>query len=112
MLLTLTDWAKRHNVILFVLPPHSSHLTQPLDVGVFGPFKRMLHNECQSYMRQNPGISISRYDIAHLTSKPYTKALCPDNLISAFRKVGIFPFNNAAITPEQVAPSTIYNETR
>ena len=31
--LTLTDWAKRHNVI-FVLPPHSCHLTQPLDVGV------------------------------------------------------------------------------
>ena len=37
--LTLSDWAKKHNVTLFVLPPHSSHLTQPLDVAVFGPFK-------------------------------------------------------------------------
>ena len=35
--LTLTDWAKKHNVILFVLLPHTSHVKQPLDVGVFGP---------------------------------------------------------------------------
>ena len=33
--LTLTDLVNKHNVILFVLPPHSSHLTQPLDVGVY-----------------------------------------------------------------------------
>ena len=29
--LSLADWAKKNNV-LFVLPPHSSHVTQPLDV--------------------------------------------------------------------------------
>ena len=39
--LTLTDWAQRNNVILFVLPPHTSHWTQPLDVGIFRPFKTM-----------------------------------------------------------------------
>lgn len=33
--LTLTEWAKIKNVILSVLPPHSNHLTQPLDVSVF-----------------------------------------------------------------------------
>src|SRR5262249_17545084 len=26
----------KNNIIFMVLPPHSSHLTQPLDVGVFG----------------------------------------------------------------------------
>ena len=35
----LIEWAEIHNVILFLLPAHTSHLTQPLDVGVFGPFK-------------------------------------------------------------------------
>ena len=28
-----------NRIILFVLPPHSSHILQPLDVGVFGPVK-------------------------------------------------------------------------
>ena len=109
--LTLTNWAKDHNVILFVLPPHSSHLTQPLDLGVFGPLKCMYNRECQAYMRNNPGISVTKYAIAELTSKPYVKAMSPENLTSAFKKAGIYPFNSSVISQEQVAPSVIYRET-
>ena len=39
--LTLTEWASKYNCILIVLPSHSSHLTQPLDLGVFGPTKHV-----------------------------------------------------------------------
>ena len=38
----LVEWAREHKVILFVLPAHTSHLLQPLDVGCFGPFKSEL----------------------------------------------------------------------
>ncbi len=31
-----------HKIILFVLPPHSSALTQPLDLSVNGEFKRAM----------------------------------------------------------------------
>jgi hypothetical protein len=84
--LTLTEWAKYHNVVLFVLPPHTSHLTQPLDVGVFGPLKAMYNKECQLYMERNPGINISKYQVAKLTNKPYMRALSSENLISALKK--------------------------
>jgi DDE superfamily endonuclease/Tc5 transposase DNA-binding domain len=30
-----------NNIILAILPPHSSHLTQPLDVGVFGSLRNI-----------------------------------------------------------------------
>ena len=106
--LTLTEWARQHNIILFVLPPHSSHLTQPLDVGIFGPFKKMYSQECQKYMKLNPGINITKYDVSQLTSKPYLKALTPENLISAFRRTGIYPFSNTVISDAQVAPAIIY----
>ena len=91
--LTLTHWASRNNVILFVLPPHTSHLHQPLDVAIFGAFKRMYSRECHYYMQQNPGLTISKYCVAELTAKPYTKALSTENLQVAFRKTGIFPFD-------------------
>ncbi len=29
-----------HNIVLFLLIPHSSHLLQPLDIGIFGPLKK------------------------------------------------------------------------
>ena len=106
--LTLTNWARRNNIIVFVLPPHTSHLTQPLDVGIFGPFKSMYNKECQDYMKHNPGLSITKYKVAKLTAKPYARAVSAENLASAFRKTGIFPYNSKAITETQVAPATIY----
>ena len=51
----LIEWAQKHNIILFMLPAHTSHLLQPLDVGVFGPFKVSYYNECRNYLRKHPG---------------------------------------------------------
>src|SRR2546423_1641856 len=31
-----------NKIVVFLLPPHSSHLLQPLDVGVFGPVKAVM----------------------------------------------------------------------
>ena len=45
--LELMKLAKENNVILFKLPAHTSHLVQPLDVGVFKTskaiWKKILH---------------------------------------------------------------------
>jgi hypothetical protein len=37
----------KNNIIFMVLPPHSSHLTQPLDVGVFSPLKTLMALEIE-----------------------------------------------------------------
>ena len=103
----LTRWAKKNNVILFVLPPHTSHLLQPLDVGIFGPFKTIYNKECQKYLRENPGAKVTKLQVAKLTRNPYLSAFSPQNLISAFRKPGVHPCQNT-ITNVQVAPATLY----
>ncbi|KAJ8024178.1 hypothetical protein HOLleu_36831 [Holothuria leucospilota] len=59
--LPLIEFALTQKIILFVPPPHTSHILQPLDVSVFGPLKRCFHSECQRYMHQNPGERITRY---------------------------------------------------
>jgi hypothetical protein len=33
-------FCKENAIICLCMPPHTSHLLQPLDVGVFGPLKR------------------------------------------------------------------------
>ena len=40
-----------NNIILMILPPHSSHMTQPLDVGVFGPMKKHMAAEIDPLIR-------------------------------------------------------------
>jgi hypothetical protein len=108
MSLTLTDWAKENDVVLFVLPPHSSHLTQPLDVGIFGPMKHFFYSECKLYMHANPGMYITRYEIAKLTAKPYAKAFSPENIASAFKKAGIYPYCPEVIVETDTAPAEVY----
>jgi hypothetical protein len=39
------------NIDLVVLPPHTSHILQPLDVGVFSPLKRGLSAEIEKLFR-------------------------------------------------------------
>lgn len=45
----LVQWEKERNIILFILPAHTSHILQPLDVGCYEPMQRMLNAECHKF---------------------------------------------------------------
>ena len=32
----------QHKIVLLILPPHTSHLTQPLNVAIFSPLKKYM----------------------------------------------------------------------
>ena len=90
--LTLTEKARRNNDIVFVLPPHASHLTQPLDVFIFAPFTTMCYKECQDFIKRHSGLTVPKYDVAKLTAKPYIKSLTAENLTYLhLRKMGSRP---------------------
>jgi hypothetical protein len=42
---------KEHNIITLCMPPHSSHLLQPLDIALFGPLKRAYGKQVENMMR-------------------------------------------------------------
>ena len=91
--------------MLFVQPPHSSHVLQPLDVSVFGPLKNAYNVRVQTYLRQHPGQVVNRYAMTSLICKSYLDATKPSNIISAFRKTGIFPLDRHAIDDKHFKPS-------
>ena len=98
--LGVIEWAKAHNIILFVFPAHTSHLLQPLDVGCFGPLCR-IYNNCK----------ITRYNIGELGTNAYVKGLSPENLRSSFRQTGIYPLNKSPYPPQVYLPSTVCTQT-
>ena len=105
----LTDWAREHNIILFVLPAHTSHFLQPLDVGCYGPFHKIYNSECHKQMRKAASV-ITRYNICEIASKVYSLALSPENLRSAFKRAGIFPLDQTVIQEEYLQPSAVFEE--
>ena len=60
------DVITAEKVILFTLPPHTTHLAQPLDVGCFSPLKSCWKQVCHNFYKRNPGRVVSRYDFSHL----------------------------------------------
>jgi hypothetical protein len=109
--LDLVEWAQENNIILFVLPPHTSHLLQPMDVGCFGPLQVKYNQECTTFGRLNHRL-VTKYDICALACRAYTAAMNHSNLQSAFRRAGIYPFVDGKSMCEslgkKIAPSVLY----
>jgi hypothetical protein len=79
------------NIGLLILPPHCSHLLQPLDVGVYGPLKRYHGREVNRYTRA--GIRpIQHAEWVELFKRILYKALIPQNIQVGGRGAGLIPF--------------------
>jgi len=89
--------AAKEQIILFTLPPHTTHLTQPLDRGCFGPLKTAWRSACHDYMRKNPGKVISKFSFNTVFSEAYKKSMIMDNIISSFRVTGIYPLDKSKV---------------
>ena len=89
--------AAEEQVILFVLPPNTTHLSQPLDKGVFGPLKMQWRKACHSYMTRNPGKVVNRYVFSRLFHTAWLAAMTTKNITAGFRTTGIYPVDRNAI---------------
>ena len=108
VMVPVIDWAKKNNVILFVLPAHTSHILQPLDVGCYGPMQHIYNAQCHKFLRENPASKITRYNVCSLACHAYSSALSVVNIRSAFKRTGIYPFNPDAISDLQRALSKAF----
>ena len=96
-----------NGVIVFCLPPHTTHLAQPLDSTCFHSLKLYWDQACDDYMSSNPGKSVTIYQFSELFSKAWRQAMTPGNIVSGFRATGAFPVDRRAIVlpGERVWPS-------
>ncbi len=91
------ELARKEDIILFCLPPHTTQDSQPLDCTVFGPLKRHWADICHEFQQTHPGMVISKLNFSKYFAEAWLRALTPSNIIAGFRKCGIQPFNREAI---------------
>ena len=85
-------YCKENDIITLCMPPHSSHLLQPLDVGCFGPLKKAYGREIEDLMRAR---------VSHITKAEFLPAFqiafratfTEQNIRRGFRKAGLVPFD-------------------
>ena len=103
--------AAQEQVILFALPPNTTHLSQPLDKGCFGPLKVAWREECHSYLARNSGRVITRYQFSSLFRKAWLKSMSLANIAAGFRVTGIYPVNRNALSPIKEKADSLTKET-
>jgi hypothetical protein len=109
-------FSMQHDIELVLMPPHSSHLCQPLDVSVFSSLKRAMTNEMDKIMRYGvPTIKKFEWADAYRIARP--KAFTESNIKSGWSGTGLIPFNRRRVTlrlpdasPEGVASTSAYPE--
>ncbi|XP_072401124.1 uncharacterized protein [Diabrotica undecimpunctata] len=88
------NYCREHGIVMLSFPPHCTHRMQPLDIGVYSPFKARCKSSFNDFILSNPGKAITIYDIASLTAQPYLLSFTPVNITKAFEKAGIWPVNS------------------
>ena len=81
----------KKQVIIFTLPPNTTHLAQPSDKGIFGPLKISWRRN--NFQSRNPGRVITRYDFSSLFSLAWIESTTPKNILAGFRVTGVHPLN-------------------
>ena len=89
--------AAEKGVIVFMLPPNTTHVAQPLDNTPFKCLKGCWNDECNTHMSENPGKVVTIYQFSELFAAAWRKAMTPRNITSGFRATGVFPVNRDAI---------------
>ena len=92
-------YAKDNKIIMFCLPPHSTHASQPLDTAVFNPLKRNWNDAVHAFLSQNPGKVVTKYTFPPILKEAWEKTMTAANICSGFRSAGIYPFNREKVQP-------------
>ena len=88
----VSEFCQERQIILYCLPPHASHILQPLDVSVFGPLKKLWNKAIDDFkeefkMPMTKANFFSAFDKAwkNLTSKKHS--------VAGFKATGLVPYN-------------------
>ena len=85
---------REQNISFICLPPNSTHILQPLDVGVYGPMKAWWKKLLRQYKDENPSVKVMNKTQFPSYLKNLLEKMDAQRLLApAFERCGIFPVN-------------------
>jgi hypothetical protein len=82
----------RLKICLLILPPHSTHRLQPLDVGCFLPLSTCYSTELDKVMEKSGGlVAFTERMFWSAFKLAFENSFTEKNILSAWKKTGIWP---------------------
>ncbi|ORU95132.1 MAG: hypothetical protein A6F71_10800 [Cycloclasticus sp. symbiont of Poecilosclerida sp. M] len=108
--LDTSKFCQENGILLYCLPPHSSHITQPLDVGFFSALKGAWKKAVINYNCKHPGATVNKTTFSPVFREAYLQIVKPQTIMNAFKHSGIYPPNRHAIDERKLYPSQVYQQ--
>jgi hypothetical protein len=89
-------YCEENNIITLCIPPHSSHLLQPLDIGRFGPLKKAYGREIEHLIRCSI-THVSKTEFFPAFYAAYQATMTESNIKGGFRGAGLVPLDPESI---------------
>jgi hypothetical protein len=91
--LKFINYCDMNRILLAVLPPHSTHRLQPLDVGLFSPLSTYYSEEIDNLIAGSQGlVAMAKRHFWAMFRVAWERAFTKLNTESAWRATGIHPF--------------------
>jgi hypothetical protein len=100
------DFCEKNDIILYFLPPHTSHLLQPLDVGVFQAYKHW-HSEAIEDATQTGCGKFTKVEFLSALFEIRRKTFKSRTLRHAFGLTGLNPWN-PSVALERLQDSELF----
>ncbi|KAL0929365.1 transposase [Colletotrichum truncatum] len=85
----------KHKIYLLFLPPHTSHVLQPLDQAVFGPLKATYRKELGYLIQHNDSTVVGKRNFLTCYGKARQMAFSSKNIRSGWKATGLWPISIA-----------------
>ena len=93
----ISKFCQQNDVFLYCLPAHSSHITQPLDLGFYGPLKQSWRKAVTDYATENFGKSVTKQMFAGVFKQAWEENVKVSTIVNSFRSAGIYPVDFTAL---------------
>ncbi|CAF4434030.1 unnamed protein product, partial [Didymodactylos carnosus] len=97
------ELAIENDILLLCIPPHSTHVLQPLDVTFFKPIKQKYREILSEYYRTSRYKNVTKDIFPTLLKKLFnSSAVRKVNIIKGFMNTGIYPLDRTSINSAKI----------
>ncbi|EUC26712.1 hypothetical protein COCCADRAFT_46307, partial [Bipolaris zeicola 26-R-13] len=104
------DYCDSHRILLAILPPHSSHSLQPLDVVLYKPLAVAYSTELSNLLHRGQGLhEVQKSDFIQLFWAAYTSTFTADKILRSFAVTGVHPRDADVVLDRFKSSTTRYH---
>ncbi|XP_045492332.1 tigger transposable element-derived protein 1-like [Colias croceus] len=95
MSLALSTMCEKLQIILYALPPNTTHILQPADVSVFAPVKTYWKSTVRKFLSkpENFNSAVTKTNFCTLLNDVLKHPNMSDNIKNGFKRCGLYPFD-------------------